>query len=245
MNIDVYTSTGTKKGSSLLPSSVFEAVINEGLMHQALVRQQSNRRRSTAHTKSRGEVQGSTRKLYQQKGTGQARRGSIRSPLLRGGGKAFGSKKNRNYNKDMPKSMRRAALRSCLSLQAKNGNILGLDAYPDQVKTKVVFTLLQKLPVTIGRQILFVTADKHTALSRSARNIPRVKTVIAAYLNPEDVLGARHIIFLTDALKKTEEVFGQRKEAPAVTKAPAGKKEAPEKKERKKAKKTPSKASAS
>ena len=130
MKIDVYTSLGTKKGTHDLPVSIFEAAVNEGLMHQALVRQQSNRRRSTAHVKNRSEVEGSTVKLYQQKGTGRARRGSVRSPLLRGGGKAFGARKNRNFTKGMPKKMRRSALRSCLSVQAKRGSIVGLEDYP-------------------------------------------------------------------------------------------------------------------
>mgnify|MGYP001174113335 CR=1 FL=1 len=207
MTIDVYTSTGTKKGTATLPDSLFKAPINEDLMHQALVRQQSNRRKSIAHVKGRGEVRGSTRKLYAQKGTGRARRGSIRSPLLRGGGKAFGPRSNSNYTKDMPRAMRRAALKSCLSLQANSGAILGLESYPDTIKTKDMNAMLSKMPVDLGRKIVIVTAGNHTALSMSARNIPGVKTIAAAYLNPEDILGAHKMIFLVDAIKKAEAVF--------------------------------------
>ncbi len=223
MTIDVYTATGTKKGTATLPASIFEAPINEGLMHQALVRQQSNRRQATAHTKSRGEVQGSTRKLFQQKGTGRARRGSIRSPLLRGGGKAFGSQKDRNYTKDMPRKMRRMALLSCLSLQAKNGAILGLEGYPDAIKTKDAATLFGKLPVELGRRILVVLPARQDSLALSVRNLPGVKTVQVPYLNPEDVLVSKHIIFLTDAIEKTEALFAAAAKPEAKKSAPAKK----------------------
>ena len=207
MNIDVYTSTGTKKGTATLPKALFEAPINEGLMHQAVVRQQSNRRTPVAHVKSRGEVQGSTHKLFRQKGTGRARRGSVRAPLLRGGGKAFGPRNTVNFIKNMPKKMRRNALFSSLSLQAKNESIIGLESFTEEPKTKKGQELLKKLPVELGRKILFVTPEKNESLTRSVRNIPNVKVVNAAYLNPEDVLAAKNIVFLVDAIKKVEEVF--------------------------------------
>jgi len=221
MTIDVYTATGTKKGTLTLSSLLFEAPINEGLMHQALLRQQGNRRPPVAHVKSRGEIQGSTRKLFSQKGTGRARRGSVRSPLLRGGSKAFGPRKNANFKKDMPRTMRRRALASCLSLQAKRGSIIGLEQYAGTSKTKEVMTLLTKLPVAIGRRILFVTAQGNQQLALSARNIPHVKVIRAQYLNPEDVLGAWYIIFLVDALKVAEETFGKQESKNPSTSLPS------------------------
>ncbi|MBI3336594.1 50S ribosomal protein L4 [Candidatus Peregrinibacteria bacterium] len=210
MKIDVYSLTGAKTGTLELPSSLFEAPINQGLMHQSLILQQSNRRRPVAHAKRRSEVKGSTRKLYQQKGTGRARRGDIRSPLLRGGGKSFGPRKDRNFHKDMPKGMRRSALRSCLSWQAKNGVIIGLESGTLTGKTKETHALLKKLPIELGRSILFVLPQRDDLWARSTRNIPRVKTLIASYLNPEDVLKAHRLIFLTDAIKKAEEIFGKK-----------------------------------
>ena len=208
MKIDLFTSTGAKKGSMELPARLFEAPINKGLMHLALVRQQSNRRYPIAHVKHRGEVVGTTKKAYAQKHTGAARRGALRSPLLRGGGKAFGPRNEANFQKDMPKKMRRAALFSCLSLKAKEGAIIGLENYPDEVKTKTFVDLLGKLPVDIGRRIVVVTAGRHRGVELSSRNIPRVKAIFAQYLNPEDILSARHIIFLADAVKAAEETFG-------------------------------------
>lgn len=219
MNIDVYSAAGAKKGTLELPEALFGARINPDLMHQALVRQQSNRRNPIAHVKTRGEVKGTTKKAYAQKHTGRARRGSVRSPLLRGGGKAFGPRNTRNFVKDMPKSMRRAALLSCLTLQAKKGSILGLEGYPETIKTKDMHGLLKKLPIEIGRRILFVLPQKHDAFVLSSRNIPRIKTLQVQYLNPEDVLGARSIVFVGDSVAKAVELFGKEK-APRAPKAP-------------------------
>jgi len=211
MTIDVFTATGTKKGTIELPASLFEVPVSLGLLHQAVMLQQSNRRTSIAHAKSRSEIRGSTRKLYAQKGTGRARRGAIRSNILRGGNKAFGPKSNANFEKHMPHEMRRSALLGSLSVQAKRGAILGLENYPTTVKTKDAHALLSKLPVDIGRRILVVLSEQHPGLTLSTRNIPAVRTILAQYLNPEDVLNARHVIFLVDAIKKTEEIFGKRK----------------------------------
>lgn len=209
MNITLYTVSGEKKGTMALPPALFGVPVRHGLMHQILLLQQSNRRRPVAHVKTRGEVAGSTRKLYAQKHTGRARRGSIRSPLLRGGGKVFGPRKERNTRKLMPRGMRHAALCSCLSYQAKQGGILGLESYPDRIKTKDALVLLRKLPVDIGRRILFVVPERHEALALSMRNIPRTKTLLASYLNPEDVLSAHRIIFLKGAIEVAEQVFAK------------------------------------
>lgn len=214
MNVDLFTMTGEKHGTVELPSSLFDARGKEGLVHQFLMLQQGNRRRPIASTLSRGQIRGSTRKLFAQKGTGRARRGSIRSTLLRGGNKAFGPKSTANFRVAMPRGMRHAALRACLALQAKRGVIFALQGYPEDVKTKTAFALLQKLPVDIGRRILFVTGDPHRSLRLSTRNIPGVKTVGAAYLNPEDVLVSRSIIFLVDAFAKAEQIFAHRTDAP-------------------------------
>ncbi len=244
MKIDVFTATGSKKGSVELPSALFEAPVRDGLMHLALLRQQGNRRHAIAHVKTRGEVAGSTAKLFQQKGTGRARRGPIRSPVMRGGGKAFGPRNNANFSKDMPKKMRRQALFSCLSLRAKEGAIVGLENYPDDVKTKKLSDLFKKMSLEQGRRIVLVLPSSHRGLELSARNIPRVKTLRAAYLNPEDILGARHIVFLVDALKVAEETFaGAKTKKEAKAAAPSAEKKE-EKKPRASAKKsTPSDAS--
>jgi large subunit ribosomal protein L4 len=238
MDAHLFSSAGEKKGAFALPASLFEAPVNWGLMHQAVLMQQGNRRTPVAHVKNRGEVQGSTKKLFQQKHTGRARRGSIRSPLLRGGGKAFGPRNDANFSKSMPRKMRHAALRSCLSLQAQKGAIMILEGYPDAIKTKTMSDLLKKLSVEIGRRVLVVAPGKNEGLVKSSRNIPGVKTVYASYLSPEDVLVSRHVIFLKDAITKAEEIFGKKasdKESDGTEKAPKVKKSAPKAAKAKKA----------
>ena len=241
MKIDVYSATGTKTGSMELPASMFGVPVKNGLIHQAVIMQQSNRRNPIAHVKSRGEVQGSTKKLYAQKHTGRARRGSVRSPLLRGGGKAFGPRNVANFTKNMPKSMRHAALFACLSLQAKKGVIMGLESYPDTVKTKDLVVLIKKLPIDFGRRVLLVLPERHNGLHLSARNVPSVKTVLASYLNPEDVVNSRYIILLKGAVEKAEETFGK-KDGTKLTKKKAPIAAEPKKKVVKTTKKTTKKA---
>lgn len=210
MTIDIFTSTGEKNGTQELPAELFEAVINRTLIHQAIVRQRSNARSSIAHAKNRGEVAGSTRKLFAQKHTGRARRGSVRSPVLRGGGKAFGPRSERNFEKDMPRTMRRMALFACLSHQAKSGTIVGLESYPDTVKTKDFVKLLGKMSLKDARKVLIVLPEQHDSLWRSSRNIPGMKTILVSYLNPLDIIDARRIIFVGDSIAKAAAIFGKK-----------------------------------
>jgi large subunit ribosomal protein L4 len=241
MTIDVYSMTGQKGKTMELPESLFGSEVNYGLMHQAVMLQQGNRRSSGAHAKTRGEVQGSTKKLFAQKHTGQARRGAVRSPLLRGGGKTFGPRNVANYERSMPKKMRHAALRSCLSLQAQKGNVIVLESFTDDIKTKTFATLLSKLPIEMGRKVLVVSPGKMKSLQLSARNIPSVTTVYASYLNPESILNSRSIIFLVDSIKEAEQIFGKKDMISQKVK-PLAKKEVKEKAE--KAPKAPKKAAA-
>jgi large subunit ribosomal protein L4 len=210
MTIDIFTSTGAKKGQRELSPTLFGGPVNRDLIHQAVVRQESNARTNIAHVKTRGEVVGTTKKAYQQKHTGRARRGALRSPLVRGGGKTFGPRNDRNFIKEMPKAMWRAALRSTLALQARQGGIFGLEEYPETVKTKTIVQILSKMPVEIGRRILFVLPAKHDALYYSSRNIPRTKTILVNYLNPRDVVQSKCVIFVGDSLDKAEQLFGQK-----------------------------------
>lgn len=210
MTIDVYSATGSKKGTRDIPAGLLEERANKGLIHQAVLMQQQNAKRPVAHVKKRDEVVGSTRKILQQKGSGNARRGPLRSPVMRGGGKAWGPRNTRTFARSMPKEMRHAAVRASISLQAKNGTIMGLESYGNEIKTKAAFALLKKMPVDIGRRIIFVLPESHEGLSVSVRNIPGVQTILASYLNPRDVMLARHLIFVGDALDKAEAVFGKK-----------------------------------
>jgi len=243
MQIDIFSSTGSKVKSMDLPESLFGSEINWGLMHQAVVMQQSNARQSPAHVKTRGEVYGSTKKMFAQKHTGRARSGPLRSPTHKGGGKAFGPRNTQNPIKDMPKKMRHAALRSALSVQASKNAVFGIDSFPDSVKTKTVTDMLKKMPVQYGRKILLVTSAAHNALYLSARNITGVKTITAGYLNVEDVLNARHLIFLTDAIEQADTLFGKKVTVAKTSKAskPVVESDTPKKEPRKITKKKVSK----
>lgn len=210
MTIDVFSAAGQKGKQLTLPESLFGQEVNWGLMHQAVVRTQSSRRQSPAHVLTRSEVSGSTKKLFTQKHTGRARRGDIRAPTLRGGGKAFGPRNEKNYEKDMPKKMRHAALRSSLSYQAGKGTILGLEGYGDAIKTKTLVELLGKMSIKEIRNVLIVSKGVQKSLVLSARNVPGVTVMPASYLNPEAVLHARSIVFLTDAIEEADAMFGKK-----------------------------------
>ncbi len=210
MTIDVFSATGTKGKQLTLPETLFGQDVNYGLMHQSVVRQQSNRRQSPAHVLTRSEVSGSTKKLFEQKHTGRARRGDIRSPSMRGGSKAFGPRNEKNYVKDMPKKMRHAAIRSCLSAQAEKGIIVGLENFSDAIKTKTLVSLLGKMSVKEIRNVLIVSKGVVKPLVLSARNVPGITVVPASYLNPEAVLHARTIVFLTDAIDEADKIFGKK-----------------------------------
>lgn len=206
MKIDIYSSDGSKKGSADLNQSLFAAPVNEDLMHRAVVMRLANRRTPIAHTKTRGDVAYSTKKMFRQKGTGNARRGARSTNLLRGGGVAHGPTNLANYAKMMPKRERRAALFSSLSSQQGNANVFGLEGFDATVpSTKDFSVLLDKLPA--AKKLLFVVASKDELFEKSCRNIPGVKIIQASYLNPMDVLWADKICFVGDALNKTESTF--------------------------------------
>lgn len=206
MKIDLYDATGAKKGDVTLKKEIFEAKINPDLMHRAVVMRLANRRTPVAHTLLRGEVHGTTKKAFRQKGTGNARRGALTTSLLRGGGVAHGPRNDRNFTKAMPKKERRAALFSSLSAQAQEKNILALEGFnTKEPKTKVFIDLLAKLPE--AKKYLFVLAEKNEVFQKSVANIPNVQTILAAYLNPYDVLHANKICFVADGMKKMETTF--------------------------------------
>ncbi len=209
MKVDLFTSDGEKKGSIALPKDIFGIEINEGLMHEALLRQRSNARIDTAFTKTKTEVRGGGRKPWKQKGTGRARQGSIRSAQWRGGGVIFGPRGDRNYERQMPKKMRRKALLSALSVVAKDNRIVALESFDAQIpKTKSALNILSKMGDV--RRTLIVTSGRSEVLEKSFRNIQNVKTLFANYLNIADLLSADRIVFLSDAIVKTEEIFGKK-----------------------------------
>ena len=202
MKVEIYTLNGKKTGETAeLPSEVFEAPVNMDLMHQAYVRQLSNARRGTHSTKGRSDVRGGGRKPWRQKGTGRARQGSIRAAQWVGGGKVH-TPKPRSYEKDMPKKMRRAALRSALSAKAAEKEIVVVDELKiKEPKTKEMHAALQKLIGEDTALILYAEKGENEELViRSARNLPYAKTLLASYINVRDLLGYDKIILPASAI---------------------------------------------
>jgi len=189
-----------------IADSVFAVPANEGVVHQAVLRQLANARQGNACAKTRGEVSGSTRKLYQQKHTGRARAGSIKSPLRRGGGVIF-PPRPRSYRQAMPKSMRRLALRCALSAKAGENDLLVLDSLKfDQPKTKDMIKLLAALSVD-GRALV-ATGQPEENVIKSARNLPEIKTVPAKLLNIIDLTSYKKLLMTEEAVRQIEEMWG-------------------------------------
>ncbi len=199
MKVSVFNMAGDEVSSVDLPTPIFEANINRDLMHQALVRQLASARRGTHKAKGRSEINRTTRKMYRQKGTGNARHGSRRAPIFVGGGVAHGPTP-RSYAKKMPRKMRRAALRSALSVKASNGDIVVLDEVKlDAPKTRQIVDFVDNL--VDGDSALLLLAEQDANVEKSARNIPYVKTLRASYLNIRDLLGFDKIVMPLAALE--------------------------------------------
>jgi large subunit ribosomal protein L4 len=206
MVVPMYNTRGEEVGEVELRSDIFEVSINVPLMHQALVRQLANARQGTHTAKSRGEVNRTKAKWYRQKGTGRARHGSRNANLFVGGGVAHGPKP-RKYTKKMPRKMRRAALRSALSVKAMEKQIVVLDVLEMEApKTKEMAVVLGNLG--LDQRVLILLPEQNEPVEKSARNLPQVKTLRANYLNVRDLLGHDHVLVPLGALQVIESMVG-------------------------------------
>jgi large subunit ribosomal protein L4 len=180
-----------------LDSAVFEAPVRPDLIHAVVVAQEAARRSGTHATKSRAAVSGGGVKPWRQKGTGRARQGTIRAPQWSGGGIVFGPQP-RSYEQRIPKKVRRAALRSALSLRNREGKVVLVDDFAlPECKTRRVVERLRELG---AEDALIVTAARDPLLERASRNLPRVRVLAAAGLNVRDILARRHLILTRDGL---------------------------------------------
>jgi len=209
MKVDVFNMKGKKVSTAELPATIFEAPVKVDLMHQAYVRQMANSRLGTHSTKGRSEVSGGGRKPWRQKGTGRARQGSIRAAQWVGGGKIF-TPKPRDHGKDMPKKMRRAALRSALTVKASEGEVVMLDELKvDEVKTR---TMAESLKALAGEASVLLLIPENTPqyedVKRACANLADVKTLSASYLNIRDLLSFDKVIVPVAALDVIESYLG-------------------------------------
>jgi len=209
MKVDVLNMEGQKVDQVELPAAIFEAPINMDLMHQAYTRQMANARLGTHDTKLRGEVAGGGKKPWKQKGTGRARQGSTRAAQWVGGGRIF-TPHPRKYTQRMPLKMRRAALRSALSVKAADASIVIVDDLVlAQPKTRLMAQALNRL--VGGSSVLLVIPEKSVAYDvvvRSTNNIPDAKVLMAGYLNIRDILSFDKVVLplqVLDVLKSTLE----------------------------------------
>lgn len=195
MKVDVYNLKGEKTDSVDLPENIFAAAINVDLMHQAYQRQMANARLGTHNTKRRGEVRGGGAKPWKQKGTGRARRGSMISAQSVGGGRIH-TPKPRSYFQAMPKKMRRAALRSALTVIANDQKIVMVDSF--EMKNSKTSDLSKALKALAGdkRALVLVPdkSEKSENLIKSGRNLAEAKLLQANYLNIRDLLSFEKVI---------------------------------------------------
>lgn len=204
--IDLINIKREKVGELELKPDIFAVEVKKYLLHETVIMQLANRRRGTASTKTKAEVRGSNAKPWRQKGTGRARAGYRQSPLWRGGGIAFGPKP-RDYSYRIPKKVRRAAIRSALSLKIQQNKFLVLDKMIElaRPKTKEIISILSNLGSPKKALFLLLGIDKNFLLS--ARNIPGVKISQAEAINVYDLLYYDTVIATKEALNKIEEIF--------------------------------------
>ncbi|MDP9180262.1 MAG: 50S ribosomal protein L4, partial [Chloroflexota bacterium] len=187
---------------------------NMAVLHQAFVTQRANQRGGNVKTKTRGEVQGSTRKIRRQKTTGAARAGTNRSPIRVGGGRAFGPRP-RSYAKDFPKKMRRLAIRSALSGKVADGQLVVIDQLVmERPKTKEMIRLLEN--VGFNRSALVVTGSADRMVLASLRNLDKTKTLPAAYLNVVDMMNHAGLLMTEEAVRVAEKLWGKKEPTDGV-----------------------------
>jgi large subunit ribosomal protein L4 len=203
--VQVLDGKGKQSGTLELSAEVFGGEIKGPLLHQAVVRELADRRVGTHDTKGRSEVSGGGRKPWKQKGTGRARQGSIRATQWKGGGKPFGPTP-RSYDKDMPRQMRREALREAVASTIAGGTLRVVESVSADGKTKALVASLEQLglqPVST----LVVVATLGDALLRSSRNVPWLTVETPGQVSVYQVLHARQVVFERAALKALEEAL--------------------------------------
>jgi large subunit ribosomal protein L4 len=208
MLVDVFNMEGDKVNSIELPASVFEAPIFVDLMHQAYVRQMANARLGTHQTKVRAAVSGGGRKPWRQKGTGRARQGSTRAAQWVGGGRIH-TPHPRKYTQAMPLKMRRAALRSALSVKAAEAGIVVVEKLElSEPKTRVMAKALNSLVGSASALILIPEKELYEGVIRSTNNLPDAKILLANYLNIRDLLQFDKIVIPMSTVDKIVEHLG-------------------------------------
>ncbi len=199
--VNVINSKAQKVSQIDLVDAIFNIPVNGSVLHEVVTMQLASRRSGSASVKHRSDVKGSGRKLFRQKGTGRARRGDIKSPLLRGGGSTFGPDP-RSYAYKVPKKVRRLALKMALSSKLKQENLVVLDEFGlDTIKTREFVKVINALNT---KNALIITEKKNETLELSARNVPNIKVLRVEGLNVYDILKYKNVVLLESSIKSIE-----------------------------------------
>ena len=210
MTVDVVNSQNQKVGSVDVRDDVFGGRVKTDLIWESVTRQNASERRGTHATKVRGDVSGSGKKPWRQKGTGRARVGETRNPLWRKGGTVFGPQP-RSYDYQLPKKVEKAALREAIGQRLKDGDVIVVDALTvADVKTKAAVEMLRRLGVEGGRKgkALIVDVKPEDKLALSVRNIDGVRLLASNRIVARDVAGTRRVVLTRAALEKLQEALG-------------------------------------
>ncbi|MCF8125256.1 MAG: 50S ribosomal protein L4 [Desulfotignum sp.] len=196
--VDVLNSAGEKVSETQLPDEIFSIPVKTSVLHEVVRSQLAARREGSAASKTRGMIKGSTRKLFRQKGTGNARAGSVKSPLRKGGGTIFGPSP-RSFAYKVPKKVRKLALKMALSSKMEDKTLFVIDDIKlDKIKTKMLASVLGALNLD---DILIVSDAQDTNLELSSRNIPDIKVIKTAGLNVYDILKYKNILLIESSIQ--------------------------------------------
>ncbi len=199
--VDVQNIKGEKVSQIDLSDSIFNVSPKKSVLHEVVTMQLASRRSGSASVKNRSDIRGSQKKLFRQKGTGKARRGNIKSPLLRGGGVVFGPS-TKSYSYKVPKKVRKLALKMALSAKLQKNTIMVLDQFElEAIKTKQFIEVLNALNV---KNVLIISDQKNENLELSSRNVPYIKVQRIEGLNVYDILKHKNLILLESSIKGIE-----------------------------------------
>ncbi len=199
--VDVINQKGEKVSQAELSDALFNVPVKSSVLHEVVTMQLAKRRAGSASVKNRADIRGSTRKLFRQKGTGRARRGDVKSPLLRGGGVAFGPKP-KSFGFKIPKKVRKLALKMAISSKLQKDNLTVIDAINlDRIKTKDIADILSGLECD---NALIVTEASDELLELSSRNLPSVKVLRTDGLNVYDILKYDRLVLIEPSIKAIE-----------------------------------------
>ena len=196
--VDIFNCKAEKVSQVELEDDIFNIPVKSNVLHEVVTMQLANRRAGSASVKHRSDVKGSRKKLFRQKGTGRARRGDVKSPLLRGGGSVFGPDP-RSYSYKVPKKVKRLALKMALSSKLKEDNIIVLDKFElDQIRTKEFLTVMGALNT---KNALIITEKENKNLELSSRNVPNVKVLKVEGMNVHDILKYKRLVLIEASIE--------------------------------------------